>query len=182
VSVFISMLQGINVGGQKRLSMDVLREIYQGLGFTDVLTYAQSGNVIFSTSQQETTSLTEKIEAAIAQACGFSVRVFTRLPADMERILVGNPYVNGRNEDLSKLHVSFLYRPVEQSTWRVLTALQGIDDEFAPGKMEIFLFCPNGYGKTKLSNGFFERKLGVPVTTRNWNTVQALYKMAKNVP
>ncbi|PWB50581.1 MAG: hypothetical protein C3F13_16650 [Anaerolineales bacterium] len=182
MTVFISLLQGINVGGQKRLGMEALRKIYQDLGFSLIRTYVQSGNVAFSTDEENCALLKDKIEVAITRACGFSTRVFIRTAGDLQRILNSNPFLTKRMEEASKLHISFLYQPVESSAWSRLSVPQGSQDEYAPGKMEVFLFCPNGYGKTKLSNSFFERKLGVPVTTRNWNTLEALYRMAQDVP
>jgi len=73
--------------------------------------------------------------------------------------------------------VTFLYQSPPASAWSGLVASPGIMDEFAQGERAIYLFCPQGYGKTKLSNSFFERKFGMPATTRNWNTVNALFKM-----
>jgi uncharacterized protein (DUF1697 family) len=142
----------------------------------------QSGNVLFSTDEENATMLTKKIEEGISTACGFSSRVFIRTAGELQRILTSNPFLTERVEDSSKLHVTFLYQPVESSAWSKVSAPQGGKDEFAPGEKEVFLFCPNGYGRTKLSNSFFERKLDVPVTTRNWNTVEALYRMVQDVP
>lgn len=178
MSTFISMLRGINVGGQKRLRMESLRRIYADSGFTNVRTYVQSGNVVFESSEQAQTVVAKSIEANIEQTCGFAVEVFIRQLHELQRILAGNPFLNDRNEDPSKLHVTFLYQTPPKDAWGKLTPPGGTPDEFAPEEMAIYLFCPNGYGKTKLSNSFFERKLGIPTTTRNWNSVNALYKMA----
>jgi uncharacterized protein (DUF1697 family) len=178
MKTFISMLRGINVGGQKMIRMETLRGIYEGSGFTNVRTYVQSGNVVFESTEGEAAALTKRIEAQIERSCGYSVSVFIREGRDLQRILTSNPFLRGRNEDPSKLHVTFLYQPPPEPAWSNLKAPGDGPDEFARGEQEIYLFCPNGYGKTKLSNSFFERKLGMPVTTRNWNTVNALYNMA----
>lgn len=175
---FVSMLRGINVGGQKKISMETLRGIYEGLGFAHIRTYVQSGNVVFVTSNQDRSALTERIETHIEQTCGYHVPVFIRQAHELQRILISNPFLTARHEDSSKLHVSFLYYIPTEPVWSKLTSPGDSGDEFARGELAIYLFCPNGYGKTKLSNAFFERKLGMPVTTRNWNTVNALYKMA----
>ena len=177
MSVYISMLRGINVGGQKKVRMETLRGIYEGLGFTYVRTYVQSGNVAFETTEQDQSELAKRVEVHIEQTCGYPVAVFVRRAEDIQHILTSNPFLNNRNVDPTKLHVTFLYRPPMEAAWSTLTTPSGIMDEFAPGEMAVYLFCPNGYGKTKLSTSFFERKLGVPATTRNWNTVNALYSM-----
>jgi len=178
MSTFISMLRGINVGGQKMMRMETLRGIYQALGFTHIRTYVNSGNVVFESAVPDQQELNKHIEAQIEHTCGYRVQVFIREADELRVILAGNPFFNDRSEDPSKLHVTFFYQHPPDTVLSKLTPPSGITDEFAPGEMAVYLFCPNGYGKTKLSNSFFERKLGMPVTTRNWNTVNALYKMA----
>ncbi len=161
--------------------MEPLREIYTQMGFTHVRTYVQSGNVIFDSPAQDPATLTRRIEAQVEHTCGYRAEVFIRQPDELQRILAGNPFLDDRHEDPSKLHVTFLYRIPSEPWWSEFVSPRDTNDEFARTHMAVYLFCPNGYGKTKLSNSFFERKLGMPVTTRNWNTVNALYKMAVEV-
>ena len=178
MSTFAAMLRGINVGGQKRLLMTTLREIFEGSGFTNIKTYVQSGNVVFESGEQDRSVLAKRIEAHIEQTCGYPVQVFIRQAQELKRILAGNPFLDNRNEDPSKLHVTFLYQSPPETRWSKLIPPGDILDELAIGELAIYLFCPTGYAKTRLSNSFFERRLGMPVTTRNWNTVNALYKLA----
>lgn len=173
------MLRGINVSGQKLLRMEALREIYVGLGLANPRTYVQSGNVIFESDEKDLAALRKRIEAGIQIACGYSVPVFIRQGRELLHILEHNPFLTRRNIDLTRLYVTFLYNSPPESAWGKAIVPAGIADEFSRGEQDVHLFCPNGYGKTKLSNGFFERKLGVPVTTRNWNTVNALYRMVQ---
>lgn len=177
MSAFVSMLRGINVGGQKQIRMQTLRGIYEELGFTRVRSYVQSGNVIFESMEQDPSFLMKQIESRIELKCGFPVPVFIRQVHELGRILTGNPFIIDRNEDTSKLHVTFLYQAPPDTVWSKLVTPSDAPDEFAQGEMAIYLYCPNGYGKTRLSNSFFEQKLGVLVTTRNWNTVNALYDL-----
>jgi uncharacterized protein (DUF1697 family) len=177
MSAYVSMLRGINVGGKTQIRMDSLRGIYEESGFSKVRTYVQSGNVVFESSEQDQVGLEKRIEAHIEQTCGFSIPVFMRQAEELQEILTCNPFLNDRNEDPSKLHVTFLQQTPLETAWSKLVAPSGIVDEFWRGERAVYLFCPNGYGKTKLTTLFFERKLGVSVTTRNWNTVKALYKM-----
>ena len=178
MTTLISMLRGINVGGQKRLRMDTLRVIYEDLGLMNIRTYVQSGNVIFDSTHQDRAGVVSLIEAQIKQSCGYQVEVFIRQAEELQRILSENPFLKGRNVDPNKLHVTFYYRAPSETELSKLTTPAGTTDEFALTEMAVYLYCPNGYGKTKLSNSYFERRLGIPVTTRNWNTVNALYKMA----
>ena len=175
---YISMLRGINVSGQKQVRMESLRESYEGLGFSRVRSYVQSGNIIFESPEIEPSVLRKRIEAKIEQAYRHQISVFIRQPHEFQSLLAGNPFINAGNADLSKLHVTFLYHVPSEPWWSEMASPRDSSDEFARGEMAIYLFCPNGYGKTRLSNSFFERRLGMPVTTRNWNTVNALYKLA----
>jgi uncharacterized protein (DUF1697 family) len=175
---FISMLRGINVSGQKKIRMAELSNLYESLGLVQVKTYVQSGNVVFASPEPDGSKLAQLIEAEIEQTFGFAVSVFMRDNHDFQRIIDRNPFLGDRHEDPAKRHVTFLYRRPDESEWRNLSIPDDEADEFSVGEQEIFLFCPNGYGRTKFSNNFFERKLKVPATTRNWKTVTALAKLA----
>ncbi len=173
------MLRAINVGAQNKISMVDLKRQYQALNLENVETYIQSGNLVFDSDNQDAVFLTDLIEKQLEQTYKASIPVFVRHAADFRRILDNNPFLKGRNESPALLHVTFLYSIPSRSQWDQLKPPEGTNrDEFFPGVQEVFLFCPDGYGRTKLSNTFFERKLGMPATTRNWNTVGALYKMA----
>jgi uncharacterized protein (DUF1697 family) len=172
--IYISMLRAINVGGQKKIAMDALRGLYSGLGFDHVQTYVQSGNVVFDSTEPEAAVLAGLIEAQIEQTFGFGVLVFVRGAPYFQRIIAANPFLK-TGADPTKLHVTFLYNPADLTSLNLPAAGE---DRFEAGEQAVYLFCPNGYGKTRLSNDFFERKMKVPATTRNWNTVNALYQLA----
>lgn len=175
MQTYISMLRGINVSGQKKVHMADLKNLYEALGFANVQTYVQSGNVVFDSPEVDTAKLTNSIEAQIEMIFGFSVPVLIRIADDLQRIIESHPFAQ---EDPARVLVTFLYEPPEDSKWDDLSHYKDKVDQFTLGEQEIFLYCPGGYGKTKLSNTFFERKLGVIATTRNWKSVNALYEMA----
>jgi uncharacterized protein (DUF1697 family) len=175
---FISMLRGINVSGQKSIRMADLRPMYEELGLLNVDTYLQSGNVVFDSAGQDAVTLVNLIEDRIEQTFGYSVSVLIRDVPDLQRILTNNPFLNERKEDIAKLYVTFLDRPIPEAKLSSLVIPDGEKDEFFVGEQEIFIFCPVGYGRTKLSNSYFEKKLNRIATTRNWKTVTALYSMA----
>ena len=172
------MLRGVNVGGQKKIRMAELASLYKSLGLVNIKIYVQSGNVVFNSAKSNTSALANQIEAQISRLLGYSVYVFIRETTDFQRIIASNPFLNKKKEDPAKLHVTFLYRPPSEAKLASLSIPNDQGDEFFVGGQEIFLFCPNGYGRTKFSNTFFEKKLNVPATTRNWKTVMALHKMA----
>jgi uncharacterized protein (DUF1697 family) len=172
---YISMLRGINVGGQKQVRMAELKSLYELLGLGNVQTYVQSGNVVFDSEEQDAEKLMKSIESQIETTFGFSVPVLIRSADDFQRVIESHPFAN---EEPIRVLVTFLYEHPERSKWDDLSLYQDKVDQFALGEQEIFLFCPGGYGRTRLSNTFFEKKLGVIATTRNWKSVNALYEMA----
>ena len=172
------MLRGINVSGQKKIRMVDLKDLYESLKLTNVRTYVQSGNVVFDSSERDVSKLTKLIESKIEKTFGYPVTVFIRDTKNLKRIINSNPFIIKRNEDTSSLYVTFLYNHSSQSSLSNLDITNNDGDEFHFGEEEIFIFCPSGYGRTKLNNNFFEKKLKIPATTRNWNTVNALYEMA----
>lgn len=177
MNTFITMLRGINVSGQKKMRMAELRSLCESLNLVKVKTYVQSGNVVFDSTEHDASALAKLIEAHIEQFFGYAVSVFIREPQDFQRIIAGNPFLTKRKEDPARLYVTFLYNHPLETNLSNLEIPNGDTDEFFVGEKEIFLFCPNGYGRTKLSNNFFERKLNLPATTRNWKTVNALHNM-----
>ena len=175
---YISILRGINVSGKKMIRMEDLKVLYEGLDFSEVTTYIQSGNVIFKTGFPVSNSvLSEKIEQAIEEEYHFHVPVIMRTADEMHQILSSNPFLNEEGINREKLHVTFL-EELPQST-KVIAIKES---DFSPDRFriigkEVYLYCPGGYGNTKLSNTFFEKKLHVKATTRNWKTVGKLAEL-----
>jgi len=178
MKTYISLLRGINVSGQKKIVMADLRAMYQALGFVNVASYVQSGNVVFNSAESDPAALMDRIEAQIETTFGFEVTVFLRDADDFRRIIDGNPFLARESVDEKRLYVTFLYRSPADDRISGLAVPAGSPDEFMVASDEVYLHCPDGYGTTKLSNTFFEKKLAVPATTRNWNSVNALYAMA----
>ncbi len=175
---YISILRGINVGGHKMIKMDVLRKMYEALDFSDIKTYIQSGNVIFACKKTNCTYLENKIAENIVKTFGFDVPVMVKEVQDIAIILQNNPFVKDRNEDEKALHVTFLSEiPDTEAVEKIKNATYD-GDEFVIVEKTVYLYCVNSYHKTKLSNNFFEKKLNVTATTRNWKTVNELAKIA----
>ena len=175
---YISLLRGINVRGQRRIRMEELRALYESLNFNNVRTYIQSGNVVFDIHDSSISGLTNTIETAIEQTFGFSVTTLIRTKKEFYNLIESNPFLDECNGDITKLHVTFLSdTPSSSSVIEIKEVDYGSDQLFISGK-EIHLYCPNGYGRTKLSNSFFERKLGMSATTRNWKTVTTLFDLS----
>ena len=178
MATFISLLRGINVSGQKSIRMAEITHLYETLGFNNIQTYLQSGNIVFESEELGGSNLVERIERKIEKSFGYHVPVFVRTLTDFQHIVNHNPFLRDRNEDPANLYVTFLYSLPKKELVNLLTAQVSEEDKFIPGEKEIYLFCVHGYGKTKLTNNYFEKKLFVSATTRNWNTVNALFKIA----
>ncbi len=174
MTTYISLLRGINVSGQKTIKMEALRAEYEALGFISVKSYIQSGNVIFQTEKENNLDVAQKIQTMILQKWGFEVPVMVKTVEEWQKVLQENPFMLERNEDKSKLHVTFLSEVPDSKMWEKLKAGQYGADEYSLVEKTVYLFCPNGYGNTKLTNTFFESKLKCLATTRNWNTMEKI--------
>ena len=179
-STYIALLRGINVGGHKIIKMDQLRKALEGMGFADVATYVQSGNVIFKTSVKMAQGLSKKIEDLLLREFSMSVPVIVRTSEEIATVLKNNPFLKQSGIETSKLHVTFLSQAPEKTAVERLDSIAAGADRFRCCGQEIYLYCPNGLGGTKLSINLFEKMLSVGATTRNWNTVNALYEMARD--
>lgn len=178
MTTHVALLRGVNVGNNA-LRMEHLREMLAGLGLTDVRTYLQSGNALFS-AQGMPDRLAAQIEQAVSEATRLPVSVIIRTRAQLKRVIAGNPFLKEpAGQALHKtLHVTFLAGAAPNSGVAALDKIQAGADRWHAAGAEIYLCCPNGYARSKLNNAALERALGVPATTRNWNTVTALCAMA----
>ena len=175
---YISLLRGINVSGQKKIKMDDLRALYESLNFQKVTTYIQSGNVVFQSADSQADEIGDQIAQRIQSVYGFQVSIIIRTHQEIDELFKNNPFLYNRQEDISKLYVTFLAGlPPAPAVESIDTAGTNSEELLFSGR-EIYMFCPNGYGKTKLSNNFFEKKLGITATTRNWKTVQKLHGLS----
>ncbi len=177
---YISLLRGINVSSKNNIRMADLQSIYQSLNFSNIRTYLQSGNVIFSTPEQDKTSLAESIQSRIKQEFGFTIDILIREHEDLRRIIDRNPFRTKRHEDPAHLHVTFLSHSLSNGLVNEHPSGTDKKDEFVSGESEIYVFCPEGYGRTKFSNTYFEKLFQQPATTRNWNTIKYLFTATEN--
>jgi uncharacterized protein (DUF1697 family) len=179
-STYIALLRGINVGGHKIIKMDQLREGFEELGFEDVATYVQSGNVVFKAPKRASADLSKKIEEMLLSRFSMSVPVIVRTAEEVGEVLTNNPFLKERGTDVTKLHVTFLSLTPQKAAIKGLDAIAAGPDRFQCRGQDIYLYCPNGFGGTKLSINALEKVLAVGATTRNWNTVNKLYEMSRD--
>jgi uncharacterized protein (DUF1697 family) len=172
LTAYAALLRGINVGGKNKVPMAELRTLFETLGHANVVTYIQSGNVVF-TSAAKPAKIAADITGAIAGEFGLTVPVIVRSRTELRRVLTSNPYLD-TGVGPSKLHVTFLADRPTKAAIATLDPDRSPPDEFAVVGREIFMLLANGMGRTKLTIDWFERGLGTRGTARNWNTVNKL--------
>jgi uncharacterized protein (DUF1697 family) len=180
VAIYVSLLRGINVGAHKRIKMDKLRQSFEALGFEEVKTFIQSGNVIFKTGKLSTTTLSKRIENRILDDVGFPVSVVTRTVDEMCGTIENNPFLRQRGIDLEKLHVMFLSDAPASDALKKLAELTILPDQSHCVGKEIYLYLPYGVAGSSLMKSPLDRVLSLVTTTRNWRTVNSLHKMCQD--
>lgn len=180
METYIAILRGINVSGQKMIKMPELKLHLEEAGFRNVRTYIQSGNVLFEYKRADAGKIGSLIKKLIETKFGFDVPVIVKTVSELVEVMENNPFLKKRKEDIDKLHVTFLSEEPKKEQLDKFIPPANIPDEYIFSGKAIYLVCPNGYGQTKLTNNFFENKLKVTATTRNWKTVLKLAEMANN--
>jgi uncharacterized protein (DUF1697 family) len=179
---YVAILRGINVGGHRKILMADLKKLMEQLGFDQVTTYIQSGNVVFlSDEKMLPDDLAQKISQAITGKFSFEVPVVVRTFDEMQQTLKNNPFSGDRSIDPQKVHVTFLSQAPEEEFLHEIREYDYPPDTFIPAGKEIYLHCPEGYGNTRLTIAFFESKLHVTATARNWKTVNVLTGMLEKM-
>lgn len=176
---YISMLRGINVGGNRIIKMDALRQCCATLGFQDVKTYIQSGNIIFKSKVVDSQELSDSLKNVIKSNFGFDVPVITMKMQELEAIVANNPFSKDNNKEETKLHVTFLSEKPDVKVFELLQNGDYQNDALALFENAVYLYCPVAYHSSKLSNIFFEKKLKLTATTRNWKTTKELVNISK---
>ncbi len=184
MAVIISMLRGVNVGGHHRIRMEALRALYASLGFRDIQTYVQSGNVVFrpagpaKNAASDLAQLARKIEKGIEQSFGFRPDVILRTTAEMRDVIARNPFAARKDVEPNRLIVNFLAdHPSPEAREKVLN-LKTDPEELRMDGREIYIYYPAGMARPSLPWAAIDRILKTPGTGRNLNTVRNLLTMA----
>jgi uncharacterized protein (DUF1697 family) len=172
----VALLRGVNVGGNNIVPMASLREMLCELGYEDVRTHLQSGNAVFNAPGTPPEKAAQAIEEQLARSLGLNVRVLVRTAAELVRVLDANPLPEAVSEP-ARLLVNFLSAAPDPERLGALDPADFEPDVFGVGEREIYVWCPEGVRATKLSYAFWEKRLGVVATARNWNTVTRLREL-----
>jgi uncharacterized protein (DUF1697 family) len=174
---YVALLRSVNVAGHGRLSMVDLTQSFLALGYTDVSTYIQTGNVLFRSPGRRASTLAAAIEAQLERDFGHAPAVILRTVPDLARIVATSPYPQ-TGADPSRHHVTFLASQPTKERLAAFRAPGSGRDELTIIGQEVYVHTPDGYAGTKLTGTLLERRLDVLSTTRNWNTVTKLHALA----
>jgi uncharacterized protein (DUF1697 family) len=177
MSLRIAFFRGINVGGRNLLPMADLRAILESLGSSDVATYIQSGNVVFSHKARNDPALSRRICAAIEAQFGFLPGLMLLSASELQRAAAANPFPDAIANPKT-LHLWFLAAEPAQPDLDGLEALAADSEAFSLGDGVFYLHAPDGIGRSRLAQRV-ERLLGVPATARNWRTIDKMLSLSK---
>lgn len=180
MQTYIALLRGINVSGVKKIKMADLRIMMSDIGFNDVQTYIQSGNVIFKSETANSQYLAQKIKIGIQDVFKFDVPVLVKTRDEIVRILEGSPYKENEDLEANKIYTLLKNSP-EQINLETLDQNNYPNELFTINDDCVYLNCINGAGKAKLTNNVIERKLKVQATSRNHRTMLKLLDLSCEV-
>ncbi|OPH57555.1 hypothetical protein BC351_03250 [Paenibacillus ferrarius] len=175
---YIALLRGINVSGQKIIKMDKLRDIFESMGFQKVITYIQSGNVIFN-SDDGPDEVRDRIVSELLSQLNFDIPVVIRTVDQFKEVVNQTPHAVIKTEENEARYITFLSQQPSAERLAKLESFQNEVDEFQVIGLTVYLLIRKNYGESKFNNNFLEKKLGVTATTRNWETVNKLILLAE---
>jgi uncharacterized protein (DUF1697 family) len=181
--IHVSLVRGINVGGNRRIAMDRLRAVHLAAGVEAPRTLLQSGNVVFAAGKEKRAALESRIAAALAKEMGATVEVLVRTATELEAVLAANPFSTEAKADPSHLLVMFLKAPLDKAGVVKLAALPTVGERVYPGTESVYLYYPPpaGIGQSKLTGAVIERALGTVGTARNWTTLTKILALAQTL-
>ena len=174
---YLALLRGINVSGHNMIKMDALKKILENMGFQNVETYIQSGNVFFESEEENAASIGFKIKQEISKVFGYDVPVIMVSKTDLELCFKNSPFLIEKECDIKKLYVAFISKELTAAAINDLKISNFKPDEAAIDGSRIYIKYVIGAGKTNLDQKYIEKKLNVVATIRNWNTVTKLLEM-----
>lgn len=180
MTTYISLLRGINVSGKKLIKMDALRKSFELAGCSSVRSYLQSGNVVFTSKDTEANSLEKRLSQQIKKDFDFEVPVIVITVEKLKQIIDNNPFLKDPIMDPAFFHVSFLSSKAVNPDYKAIEDKKQNGEVIFFSESAVYIYCPEGYGMTKLNNNFLENKLKVGVTTRNWKTTNEVFRLAQN--
>jgi uncharacterized protein (DUF1697 family) len=179
--VLISMLRGVNVGGHNKIRMDDLRALYESLKLEGPRTYVQSGNVIFRTKKKNSVALAKKIQSAIERTFKCRPDVILRTTGELREAIAASPFASRRDLEPGKILVTFLATVASPDARTTLLGFKSYPEEIHLKGRELYIYFPDGAGKSKLPWSRVEKLLQTTGTARNWNSVTKMLAIAEEL-
>jgi len=179
--VLISMLRGVNVGGHNKIKMDALRALYESFKFENPRSYVQSGNIVFRTKEKNSAALATKIQSAIEHKFGFRPEVILRTADELRKTIAASPFAGRMGLEPGKILVTFLAGDPGPKAQAALLGLKDFPEELHLRGRELYIYFPDGAGKSKLPWSQIAKLLQTEGTARNWNSVTKLLEMAEEM-
>jgi uncharacterized protein (DUF1697 family) len=180
MAVFVAFYRAINVGGNNKVGMAALKSMHEELGLGQVVTYLQTGNVLFESTATDSLQLTQQLSATFEKEFGFHSEVIVRTLAELEVVATNNPFQNQPDKDPKwQLIMLLTASPTEEARQALLSSYGGPEEIF-PTDQALYIYYTEGVGRSKLTNVLIEKKLKVLGTGRNWNTITKLLELARS--
>ncbi len=176
---FVALYRGINVGGKNAVKMELLRAMHERLGHRDTQSYIQSGNVVF-TAKGTSATIARKMLAEFASEFGFAAKVMVLNATEWEAIVKENPFAKFAAQDPKTVHAGICAGEPNEKALRELLAKTGGSESFIVGNGVVYLHAPAGFGTSKFAAGM-EKASGVPMSVRNWRTIESLWQMVNQL-
>jgi uncharacterized protein (DUF1697 family) len=174
---WIGLLRGVNVGGRTRVPMAELRALCAGLGWSDVATYIQSGNLVFA-ADGRAADLEAELEKALAKQMQVGTAVLVRSAAEWKNLIAANPFAKASEKEPNRVLLGLSKAPLDSGAAAALRAKAAAGERVEAAGGALWFHYPEGVGRSKLSPSLIDRLAGSPVTARNWRTVLKLGEMA----
>jgi uncharacterized protein (DUF1697 family) len=181
MAVIVSLLRGVNVGGHNKIKMDALRALYESIKLREPQSYVQSGNVVFKTDERDLAQVTKRIQNGIERTFGCRPDVILRTSSELRDVIARNPFAKRRDIEPGKLLVTFLASDPGAEARANVLKIKTDPEELCIDGRELYIYFPNGQGKSKLPWATLDRTLKTAATGRNWNTVTKLLEMAESM-
>lgn len=177
MTTHLALLRGINVSGHNMIKMEALKTTLEAIGFQNVQTYIQSGNVFVDTEEDNPSKVGFVIKQEIFKVFGHEVPVVVIGKEDLDACFRNNPFLKEKETDIKKLYVAFVSIALGSNSINDLKMSQVKPDEASIDASRIYIKYDVGAGKTRFDQKYIEKKLNVTATIRNWNTVTQLLKI-----
>jgi uncharacterized protein (DUF1697 family) len=179
--IYIALLRGINVGGRNSIKTDDLKSIFENLNCKNILTYIQSGNIVFEMKSKNSIALQKKLSNTIQFQFGITVPVLIFALADFKKYITNNPFTNYLKTNPEFLHITFLNESPKTEDVLQVTKIKSDADEIKILESAVYLYCPNGYSHSKFTNAAIEKSLKTQATTRNWKSCLAILDLSTKI-